>query len=105
MAQIGHKHVVLQDDGQGIDWDNKGYWKVEDINIAQEKCREYGMELVSLLIPIRWYRKNCTGELGRDEEIDRIIRSIKAAGETGIQNLEWRPTWLDFYWNERVGYY
>ena len=105
MAQIGHKHVVLQDDGRSVDLDNKGYWTVEDIRIAQKRCEEFGMELASLLIPLRWYNKNCKGEPGRDEEIDNIVRSIKAAGEAGISMLEWRPTWLDFYWDERVGYY
>ena len=103
MAQLGFKHVVFQG-RSGIDLDDKGYWSVEDIGIAQKKCEAYGMELASLIIPINWYRKNSLGEPGRDEEIDRIVRSVKAAGETGISMLEWRPTWLDFYWDERVGF-
>jgi len=104
MVQIGLKHVVLQDDGQNVDRDGKGYWTEEDIKSAQDTCAAHGLELASMIIPIGWYRKNSLGEPGRDEEIDRIIRSIKAAGKAGISMLEWRPTWLDFYWDERVGY-
>ncbi|MFC1650260.1 mannonate dehydratase [Candidatus Latescibacterota bacterium] len=105
MAQIGLKHVVLQDNGQNIDRDGKKFWTVKDIQVAQQKCAEFGLELTSTIIPIQWYRKNSLGEPGRDEEIDRIVRSIKAAGSAGISMLEWRPTWLDFYWDERVGYF
>ena len=104
LAQLGCKHVSLQDDGQGVDWDNKNYWTVGDIGIAQQTCAEFGLKLASMLIPMKWYRRNCAGETGRDEEIDYICRSIDAAGAAGIPVLEWRPTWLDFYWDERVGY-
>jgi mannonate dehydratase len=103
-VEIGLKYVVLQDDGRSIDHENKGYWTVQDIRHAQEKCRKHNMELASIMIPIQWYRKNCAGKPGRDEEIEKIIKSIKSAGSVGISMLEWRPTWLDFYWDERVGY-
>ena len=104
MAQIGHKHVVLQDDGEGIDKEARGFWIPQDIKAAQEKCGEFGMELTSLLMPMKWYRQACMGKPGRDEEIDNMIKSITAAGREGVSMLEWRPTWLDFYWDERVGY-
>ncbi len=104
MAQLGHKHVVLQDDGQGLDIEDKGYWSAENIRVAQKKCLDFGMELSSILLPIRWYRNACAGKPERDREIENMTRSIRAAGEAGVPVLEWRPTWLDFYWDERVGY-
>ena len=104
MAQLGHKHVVLQDDGQGIDYENKGYWSQENIKTAQKKCAEFGMELSSILLPMRWYRGACAGKPERDGEIENLRKSIQAAGAGGVPVLEWRPTWLDFYWDDRVGY-
>jgi mannonate dehydratase len=62
------------------------------------------MILESMMIPIDFYRKARFGQPGRDEEIDRVCRTIKVVGEAGVPMMEWR-FWPDFYWDERTGYF
>lgn len=103
VAQVGHKHMVYQGT-RAVDRGRKGYWSVEDIQIVKDKCNAMGLELTSMMIPIDFYRKAALGQPGRDQEIERIIRSVRAAGQMGVPVLEWRPVWPDFFWDERVGY-
>lgn len=102
MKQLGMNHVVFQGIS-GIDLDNKKYWTYEDVMRAKKQCEKFEMELSSMLIPIEWYPKSCLDQKGRDEEIERVIKCINAAGEAGIPVLEWR-LFPDFFWDERVGY-
>lgn len=103
MAQLGHKWVVLQ----GTDWvdqGGKGYWSADDITPLQQRCREFGMELYSLMIPIAWLMSPMLAKPDRDQWIENISRSVQAAGRAGIQMIEWR--WSpDFKWGGDVGYY
>ena len=102
MAQLGLKYVVYQ--GQtDVDLDKKGYWTVEDIRAVQKKCESYGMELASLRLTEAWFPKAARGLDGRDEEIERVVRSIAAAGKAGVSMIEWGLR-LDSFWDERVGY-
>ena len=53
MAQLGLEWVCLQ----GTDWvdrEGKGYWSPEDIELLQQKCRAFELELYSLMIPHDW---------------------------------------------------
>ena len=103
LAQLGCEWVVLQ----GTDWvdkESKGYWTRQDIAPIQERCREFGLELYSMMIPLQWLMSPMLAQTDRDDWIDNICRSIKAAGQQGITMLEWR--WSpDFKWGEDVGYY
>ena len=103
LKQIGCKHVIFQGTDL-IDRDGKGYWTLADVRPAKKNCDEAGMILESMMIPIDFYRKARLGQPGRDEEIDKVCRTIRAVGETGIPMMEWR-FWPDFYWDDRVGYY
>jgi len=103
LAQLGCEWVVLQ----GTDWvdqEGKGYWTPADIKPIQKRCQEFGLELYSLMIPLDWLMSPMLAKPDRDEWIDKICRSIRAAGTQGIQMVEWR--WSpDFKWGEDVGYY
>ena len=103
VAQMGLKWVVLQ----GTDWvdrDQKGYWSVADIQLLHEQCRKFGLELASLMIPLEWLKPPMFGAPDRDKSIENIIKSIRAAGEAGVETFEWR--WSpDFKWGADVGYY
>ena len=103
LAQLGCEWVVLQ----GTDWvdtDGNGYWTADEIKPIQDRCREFGLELYSLMIPLNWLMSSMLDQPDRDEHINKICRSIRTAGTLGVQMIEWR--WSpDFKWGEDVGYY
>jgi mannonate dehydratase len=103
MSQIGLDCVVLQ----GTDWvdaEGKGYWTSDDLRPLQIRCAEYDLKLHSLMIPLGWLMSPMLEKPDRSQWYDNISRSIRAAGETGIEMLEWR--WSpDFKRGEDVGYY
>ena len=103
MAQLGLEWVVLQ----GTDWvdaDSKGYWTDADIRPLLETTKGFGLQIYSLMIPFDWLMGPMTARDDRDSSIERINRSIAAAGAAGVQMIEWR--WSpDFKWGEDVGYY
>ncbi len=103
LKQLGCKHVIFQGTDR-VDREGKGYWTAADLAPVRKNCDRAGMILESMMIPIDFYRKARLGQKGRDEEIDRVCRTIKAAGEAGVPMMEWR-FWPDFYWDNRVGYY
>ena len=103
MAQLGLEWVVLQ----GTDWvdrGGKGYWTVDDIKPLQQRCRDHGLELYSLMIPIAWLMGPMLARDDRDSSIANIQRSIEAAAEAGVRMFEWR--WSpDFNFSGDTGYY
>ena len=103
MAQLGLEHVVLQ----GTDWvdrDAKGHWSSADLADLHARCGAFGLRLHSLMIPIAWLTPAMMGDPARDGMIDNIRRSIAAAGDSGVEMIEWR--WSpDFKWGADVGYY
>ena len=103
LKQMGCEHVIFQGTDV-VDGDQKGYWTHADVLRARKNCDEAELILESMMIPIDFYRRARLGQPGRDEEIDKVCRTIRAAGEAGVPMLEWR-FWPDFIWDERVGYY
>jgi mannonate dehydratase len=103
LAQLGCRHVVFQGT-DGVDADHKGYWTAGDVRAVKKACEQAGLALESLMIPIDFYRQARLGKPGRDQEIDHVCRTIRAAAAEGVPLLEWR-FWPDFFWDERVGYY
>ena len=103
MAQLGLEYVVLQ----GTDWvdrDGKGYWSAADIKDLHARCGAFGLQLHSLMIPIAWLTAAMLGDPARDGMIENIGRSMKEAGASGVEMIEWR--WSpDFKWGADVGYY
>jgi mannonate dehydratase len=103
LKQLGCQHVIFQGT-DGVDRGQKGFWAGEDIRPIKNACMAAGLILESMMIPIDFYRKARFGQRGREQEIENVCRTIRAAGEEGIPMLEWR-FWPDFYWDDRVGYY
>lgn len=103
LKQVGCRHVIFQGTDR-VDPDNKSYWTLADVMRAKKNCDEAGLILESMMIPIDFYRQARLGRPGRDEEIDKVCRTIRAAGEARVPMMEWR-FWPDFFWDERVGYY
>jgi len=103
LKQVGSNHAIFQGTNH-VDQDNKGYWTLADVQRVKKNCDEAGVILESMMIPIDFYRKARFGQKGRDEEIDKVCRTIKAVAQAGVPMMEWR-FWPDFYWDERVGYY
>lgn len=103
LAQLGCEWVVLQ----GTDWvdkDQNGYWTADELEPIQTRCREFGMELYSLMIPHAWLMSPMLAKPDRDQWIENIGKSIAVAGELGVAMMEWR--WSpDFKWGDDVGYY
>jgi mannonate dehydratase len=103
LQQLGCKHVIFQGT-DGVDTERKGYWSPGDVRAAKKSCERAGLVLESMMIPIEFYRKARLGQDGRDQEIDNVCKTIRAAGGEGVPMLEWR-FWPDFFWDDRVGYY
>jgi mannonate dehydratase len=103
LKQLGCKHVVFQGTDD-VDTDKKGFWSAGDVRAAKKSCEAEGLVLESMLIPIDFYRKARLAPRARDQEIDNVCKTIRAAGGEGVSLLEWR-FWPDFFWDERVGYY
>lgn len=103
LRQLGCTYVIFQGTDR-VDRDHKGYWTKEDIRPYKANCEQMGMTLESMMIPIDFYKKCRLDQPGKDQEIDNVLRTVKAAGEMGVPMMEWR-FWPDFYWDERVGYY
>lgn len=91
VRQLGIAHV-LSGDGN-IPWDEKA------LRERIQRLKDRGLTLSNLMIG--GYPNTLYGRPGRDEEIDKVIRSIRAAGRAGLPVIEY-----NFYANRLVeGYY
>jgi mannonate dehydratase len=102
LKQLGCEHVIFQGTDQ-VDPDGKGYWTLTDVMRAKKNCDEAGLILESMMLPNDFYKKARLGQPGRDEEIDKVSRTVRAVSEAGVPMMEWRFS-PDFFWDERVGY-
>jgi mannonate dehydratase len=102
LAQLGLRWVDLQG-AEAVDRDRKGWWSAADVRAVREKCREFGLEIACITVPVAWEMSAMLGKPERDRDIERICRSIQAAGEAGIPVFQyrWSP---DFYWGPEMGY-
>jgi len=103
LKQIGCNHVIFQGT-DAVDADGKGFWTVADVQRVKKSCEAAELTLESMMLPIGLYRQACLGQAGRNEEIDKVCRTIRAVGQADVPMLEWR-FWPDFYWDESVGYH
>lgn len=74
-------------------------WTQEGLQAQIERCKAAGLTLYNLMIS---GHQNCVyGRPGRDEEIEKIIQSIRAAGKVGLSVIEY-----NFYAHRAMeGYY
>lgn len=72
----------------------RGYWEVDDLRRARERCEQYGLRLEALEnVPREWYVKAMLGLPGRDEQIEKYQTTIRNMGKAGIPILgyHWMP--------------
>jgi mannonate dehydratase len=79
LRQIGVDHVLMG--GPPIPW------KEGDLRALVERFRTGGLTVANLMI--YGFPKTIYGRAGRDEEIDRVIASIRAAGRAGVPVVEY----------------
>ena len=53
LAQLGSEWVVLNVT-EFVDADDSNDWSREEIEAVQNRCREFGLELYSMMIPLEW---------------------------------------------------
>ena len=98
LRQMGCQYIYA-----GIpDRDRKGYLSTADILSVKKLCQDADVTLEVMTLP--GFGLAMLGQPGRDEQIENVRRTIRAAGEAGVPTLVWN-FWPDFYWDERVGYY
>jgi mannonate dehydratase len=91
LKQIGVDHVLMG--GPPIPWEEA------DLRALVERFRKGGLTVDNLMI--YGFPKAIYGKPGRDEEIDKVNASIRAAGAAGIPVVEY-----NFYSHRLVeGYY
>ncbi len=62
-------------------------WKEADIRAQIERCKAAGLTLYNIMIS--GFNNTIYGRPGRDEEIDKVIQSIRAAGKAGLPVIEY----------------
>ena len=84
-AQLGIEALALP--GRLADPDGQGYWTPESCRAVSDAVRAHGLEvgimMFNLPSAVVW------GQPGRDEAIERMVRSIRAAGEAGYPVVEY----------------
>ena len=85
-AQLGLDALAL---GGGLaDPDHLGYWAVESCQRVAHRAASYGLE-VGIMMLHNVTPRTILGQPGRDEDIDKVIRSIRAAGAAGYPVVEY----------------
>ncbi len=91
VKQIGVNHVLMG--GPRIPWQEA------EVRARMERLRQGGLTLGNMMIG--GFRNTIYGRPGRDEEIDKVRQSIRAAGRAGLPVVEY-----NFYAHRAVeGYY
>ena len=74
-------------------------WREADLRALMEKLKSGGLTLGNMMIS--GFPKTLYGKPGRDEEIEQVRQSIRAAGKVGLPVIEY-----NFYAHRLVeGYY
>jgi len=74
-------------------------WQEDDLRARIDSLKAQGITLYNLMIG--GFRNTIYGRPGRDEEIEKVIQSIRAAGKAGLQVVEY-----NFYAHRAMeGYY
>jgi mannonate dehydratase len=74
-------------------------WQEADLRARIERLKEQGLTLYNLMIG--GFRNTIYGRPGRDEEIEKVIASVRAAGKAGLPVIEY-----NFYAHRAMeGYY
>jgi mannonate dehydratase len=91
MKQIGITHVLMG--GGPIPW------KEDELRATMDRFKEEGLTVLNMMIG--GFTNTIYGRKGRDEEIEKVQASIRAAGATGLPIVEY-----NFYADRLIeGYY
>ena len=85
-AQLGLDVLALG--GRLADPENLGYWTEASCQAVADKVRGAGLE-VGIMMLHNVTRRIILGKPGRDEDIDKVIRSLYAAGRVGYPVVEY----------------
>jgi mannonate dehydratase len=92
VKQLGVDHVIAPAPGRIP-------WQEAELRELIDRLRAYGLTLGNIMIS--GFPNTLYGRRGRDEEIEKVIRSIRAAGKVGLPVIEY-----NFYAHRLVeGYY
>ena len=87
---IGVNHICAVDH-HGYGYKEQGYWDAEPLAAMKKHVQAHGVALDMIMVPLPQQHVDVAempnimlGTPGRDEEIDRIIKCIQAAGKAGI---------------------
>lgn len=91
IKQLGVDHVLMG--GPPIPW------REEELRARMDRFRAHGLTIGNMMIG--GFRNTLYGKPGRDEEIEKVCQSIRAAGRVGLPVIEY-----NFYAHRLVeGYY
>jgi len=85
-AQLGLDSLALP--GRLADPESVGYWTEETCRAVAEKARAAGLE-VGIMMLHNVSARIILGQPGRDEDVEKVRRSIKAAGAAGYPVVEY----------------
>ncbi|NLG49791.1 MAG: TIM barrel protein [Chloroflexi bacterium] len=85
-AQLGLDTLALG--GNLADPEHLGYWTVENCRAVSERVGEYGLS-VGIMMLHNVTRRIILGLPGRDEDLEQVLRSIRAAAAAGYPVIEY----------------
>ena len=85
-AQLGLDALALG--GRLADPENRGYWTEEGCRAVSDRVHGFGLK-VGIMMLHNVTPRIILGKPGRDEDIDKVIRSLRAAGAAGYPVVEY----------------
>jgi mannonate dehydratase len=85
-AQLGLDAIALG--GRHVDPNGLGYWTEESLRAVMDKARAHNLE-VGIIMLHNVTPNIILGKPGRDEDIAKVIKSIRAAGAAGLPVIEY----------------
>lgn len=83
-AQLGVPNIIIHTPELRGD----GFWEFQDLVRLRTRIESYGLKLAAIEnIPMRFYDKVLRGAPGRDEQIEKVCKTIRNLGRAGVPVL------------------
>jgi mannonate dehydratase len=83
-AQLGIPNIIIHTP----DLRGDGFWEFQDLVRLRTRIESYGLKLAAIEnIPMRFYDKVLRGAPGRDEQIEKVCKTIRNLGRAGVPVL------------------
>lgn len=83
-AQLGIPNIIIHTPELRGD----GFWEFQDLVRLRTRIESYGLKLAAIEnIPARFYDKVLCGAPGRDEQIEKVCKTIRNLGRAGVPVL------------------